>query len=113
MDPLTRILASVQGLQDSPWLVEVGTSRARTAGMDQRDGAASLMRLLREVPAGRRIPVLLENESWSFYSRRMSDTESKSSTGFQLHTRHLHRYEIECGDHVDPQADTLRGRLPA
>ena len=57
---------------------------------------ASLMRLLPDVPVKTTIPVLLDNETWSFhYTPDVRYGVEKLYQAFQLHTRHLHRYEVK------------------
>ena len=81
---------------DSPWLVETGDiqnekQREWTGAMER----TSLMQLLPGVPAKTKIPVLLENETWSFhYTPDVRYGAEKLYQAFQLHTRHLHRYEV-------------------
>ncbi len=81
---------------DSPWLTEVADiqeakQREWTSGMER----TSVVRLSTRVPTGTRIPVLLDNESWSFrYTPDVRYGTEKLYQAFQLHTRHLHRYEL-------------------
>jgi enterochelin esterase-like enzyme len=81
---------------DLAWLVEIGDirnpkQREWTSAMER----ASLVRLLPETPRGTTIPLLLENESWSFhYTPDVRYGAEKLYQAFQLHTRHLHRFEI-------------------
>ena len=49
-----------------------------------------------QAPAGVRIPLLLDNESWSFhYTPDVRYGREKLYQAFQLHTHHLHRYELK------------------
>ncbi len=81
---------------DSPWLVETGDiqnekQREWTGAMER----ASLVRLLSKVPARTTIPLLLENESWSFhFTPDVRYGVEKLYQAIQLHTKHLHRYEL-------------------
>ena len=82
---------------DSPWLAETGDiknpkQREWTSAMER----ASLMRLLPDVPAKTTIPILLDNETWSFhYTPDVRYGAEKLYQAFQLHTKHLHRYEVK------------------
>jgi len=82
---------------DSTWRLEVADlqnqkQREWTGAMER----ASVVRLLKEAPASTTIPVLLDNESWSFhYTPDVRYGTEKLYQAFQLHTRHLHRYEIQ------------------
>jgi pimeloyl-ACP methyl ester carboxylesterase len=81
---------------DSSWLEEVADlqspkQREWTSAMER----TSLIRLSSETPRGTRIPVLLDNESWSFhYTPDVRYGTEKLYQAFQLHTHNLHRYEI-------------------
>ncbi|HYK91851.1 MAG TPA: alpha/beta hydrolase-fold protein [Acidobacteriota bacterium] len=81
---------------DSPWLEEIGNlenpkQREWTSAMER----TSLIRLSSNVPHGISIPVLLDNESWSFFfTPDVRYGVEKLYQAFQLHTNHLHRYEI-------------------
>jgi len=82
---------------DSSWLVETGDiqnpkQREWTSAMER----ASLIRLLPDVPPKTTIPVLLDNETWSFhYTPDVRYGDEMLYQAFQLHTRHLHRYEVK------------------
>ena len=82
---------------DSPWIVEVADiqeskQREWTSAMER----TSVIQLSRETPRGTRIPVILENESWSFrYTPDVRYGVEKLYQAFQLHTNHLHRYELK------------------
>jgi hypothetical protein len=55
----------------------------------------SVIRLSPETPHGTRIPLLLDNESWSYaWTPDVRCGKEKLYQAFQLHTHHLHRYEL-------------------
>jgi hypothetical protein len=82
---------------DSPHVTETGDIRE----LKQREwtGAqsrTSLIRLSPDVPADTRIDLLLDNESWSFhFTPDVRYGREKLYQAFQLHRRHLHRYEVQ------------------
>jgi hypothetical protein len=82
---------------DSPWLSEVGDiqepkQREWTSAQER----TSLLHLSPKAPSGTSIPVLLDNESWSFhYTPDVRYGVEKLYQAFQLHTHHLHRSEIK------------------
>jgi len=82
---------------DSPWIVEVADiqeskQREWTSAMER----TSVILLSRETPRGTKIPLILENESWSFrYTPDVRYGVEKLYQAFQLHTNHLHRYELQ------------------
>ncbi|MCZ2079079.1 MAG: esterase family protein [Bryobacterales bacterium] len=56
----------------------------------------SLIRLAPATPAGTSIPLLLDNESWSYhYTPDVRYGKEKLYQAFQLHTRHLHRIVLQ------------------
>jgi len=56
---------------------------------------SSVIRLAPDVPAGTAIPLLLENESWSYtFTPDVRYGEQDLYQAFQLHQVHLHQYEI-------------------
>jgi pimeloyl-ACP methyl ester carboxylesterase len=81
---------------DSPWLTEVGDiqepkQREWTSAQER----TSLLYLSPKVPPGTTIEVLLDNESWSFhYTPDVRYGLEKLYQAFQVHTHHLHRYEV-------------------
>lgn len=81
---------------DSPWLVEVGDIQEQkqlewTSAMSR----TSLVRLSSEAPSGARIPLILENESWSYhYTPDVRYGTEPLYQAFQLHTFHLHRHDL-------------------
>jgi hypothetical protein len=81
---------------DSPWLAEIEDieeqKQLEWTGAKER---TSLVRLSPETPAGAAISVILDNESWSYhYTPDVRYGEEKLYQAFQLHTRHLHRFEF-------------------
>jgi hypothetical protein len=82
---------------DSPWLTEIGDiqepkQREWTSAMER----TSLVELSSPAPRGENIPLLLDNESWSFhYTPDVRYGTEKLYQAFQLHTHHLHRYAIK------------------
>ena len=81
---------------DSPWLAEIGDiqedKQREWTGARER---TSLVRLSPETPSGTDIQVLLDNESWSFhYTPDVRYGAQPLYQAFQLHTHHLHRYEL-------------------
>ena len=81
---------------DSPWVTEITDveeekQREWTSAMER----TSVIRLSPDTPHGTRIPVLLDNESWSFtWTPDVRYGVEKLFQAFQLHTHHLHRYEL-------------------
>lgn len=82
---------------DSPWLTEVEDLEEQkglewTSGEDR----TSVVRLSPETPHGTVIPLLLDNESWSYYyTPDVRYGKQDLYQAFQLHTHHLHRYELK------------------
>jgi len=80
----------------SPWVTETKDiqepkQREWTSAMER----TSLVQLSTETPPGTSIPLLLDNESWSFhYTPDVRYGTEKLYQAFQLHTHHLHRYAI-------------------
>lgn len=82
---------------DSPWVEEVGLiedeKQREWTGARER---TSLIHISARVAPGTMIPILLENESWSFhYTPDARYGTEKLYQAFQLHSRHLHRYTLE------------------
>lgn len=81
---------------DSPWITEVGDLEELkqlewTSGMER----TSVIRLSPHTPHGTRIPLLLDNESWSYWwTPDVRYGKEKLYQAFQLHTHHLHKYEL-------------------
>lgn len=82
---------------DAPHLTEIEDleeqKQLEWTGAKER---TSVVRLAPETPAGAVIPVVLDNESWSYrYTPDVRYGEEKLYQAFQLHTRHLHRFEFK------------------
>ena len=55
----------------------------------------SVIRLSLHTPHGTHIPLLLDNESWSFWwTPDVRYGVEKLYQAFQFHTHHLHEYEL-------------------
>ncbi|HUJ22595.1 MAG TPA: alpha/beta hydrolase-fold protein [Bryobacteraceae bacterium] len=82
---------------DSPWVTEVADLEEQkqlewTSGMER----TSVIRLSPDAPHGAVIPLLLDNESWSFcYTPDVRYGKEDLYQAFQLHTHHLHRWELK------------------
>jgi hypothetical protein len=81
---------------NSPWLTEVAdlqdSKQLEWTGAKER---TSLVRLAHDVPAGLAIPLLLDNESWSFhFTPDVRYGREPLYQAFQLHQHHLHRIEL-------------------
>jgi cephalosporin-C deacetylase-like acetyl esterase/enterochelin esterase-like enzyme len=90
----------------SPWISEV----ADIEEQKQREWTSakertSVLRLAATAPAGTRIPLLLDNESWSFrFTPDVRYGREPLYQAFQLHRHHLHRFELmvqQAGDRGD------------
>lgn len=81
---------------DSPWITVIGDleeqkQREWTSGMDR----TSIIRLAPNTPHGTHIPLLLDNESWSFWwTPDVRFGVEKLYQARQFHTHHLHRYTL-------------------
>jgi pimeloyl-ACP methyl ester carboxylesterase len=81
---------------DSPWVTEVGNLEEQkqlewTSGMER----TSVIRLSPNTPHGTRIPLFLDNESWSYtWTPDVRYGVEKLYQAFQLHTHHPYRYEL-------------------
>jgi len=81
---------------DSPWVTEVDRLEEQK-GLEWTGAKelTSVIRLSPETPHDTRIPLLLDNESWSFaWTPDVRYGEEKLYQAFQLHTHHLHQYEL-------------------
>ena len=82
---------------DSPWVTEVADLEEQkqlewTSGMER----TSVIRLAPGTPRGTVIPLLLDNESWSYYwTPDVRYGKEDLYQAFQLHTHHLHRWELK------------------
>jgi len=84
---------------DSEWLEEVADleeqKQREWTGAKER---TSVVRLAPSPPPGERVPVILATESWSFhYTPDVRYGPERLYQAFQLHQRHLHRYELRTG----------------
>jgi hypothetical protein len=80
---------------DSRWITEVADIQEQKqrewTGAQNR---TSLIELAKDTPTGT-IPLLLDNESWTFlYTPDVRYGPEKLYQAFQLHSRHLHKYEV-------------------
>ncbi len=81
---------------DSPYLVETQDIQHQkqlewTGAMER----TSLIRLSPDAPARTSIPVLLDNETWTYYyPPDLRFGKQQLEQAIQLHTHHLHRYEL-------------------
>ncbi len=82
---------------DSPWLEEIGDiQEQKQLEWTSAKERTSLVRLSPSTPPGTVIPVILDNESWSYYfTPDVRYGREKLYQAFQLHSRHLHRYQIK------------------
>jgi len=81
---------------DSPWVTEVNRLEEQK-GLEWTNAKelTSVIRLSPETPHGTHILLLLDNESWSFaWTPDVRYGTEKLYQAFQLHTHHLHRYEL-------------------
>jgi hypothetical protein len=80
---------------DSRWVQEIADLQEQkqlewTGGHER----TSLVRLAAETPSGTTIRLLLDNETWSYhYTPDVRYGREPLYQAFQLHRRHLHRYE--------------------
>ena len=82
---------------ESPWVREVGDieeeKQREWTGARER---TSLIALSTSAPQGDGISLLLSNESWSFhYTPDVRYGVLPLYQAFQLHTRHLHKLELQ------------------
>jgi hypothetical protein len=81
---------------ESPWITEIADieeeKQREWTGAHER---TSLIQVSASTPHGTEIPLLLSNESWSFhYTPDVRYGGLPLYQAFQLHTRHLHRYQL-------------------
>ena len=81
----------------SPWIEEVADiqegKQLEWTGARER---TSLVRLSPKAPRGEKLTLLLENESWSYrYTPDVRYGTEPLYQAFQLHTHHLHEYELK------------------
>lgn len=81
---------------DSPWITDVGDlEEQKQLEWTSAKERTSVIRLSPNTPHGTRIPLLLDNESWSFaWTPDVRYGKEKLYQAFQLHTHHLHHYEL-------------------
>jgi hypothetical protein len=81
---------------DSPWIEEVADlAEQKQLEWTSAKERTSVIRLSGEAPAGTVIPLILDNESWSFtFTPDVRYGALPLYQAFQLHQRHLHRLEI-------------------
>jgi hypothetical protein len=91
---------------DSPWITETARLEEQkqlewTSGQE----LTSVIRLASGTPPGTEIPLLLDNESWSFtFTPDVRYGKERLYQAFQLHQHHLHRLMLIAGE------DTGRGK---
>ncbi|MCX6624573.1 MAG: alpha/beta hydrolase-fold protein [Acidobacteria bacterium] len=96
--------AKVRG--DSPWLEEVGDIQEQKqlewTGAKER---TSVVRLSPSAPAGAGIPVILDNESWSYtFTPDVRYGKERLYQAYQLHARHLNTFDLGAPKHLVGQA---------
>ncbi|HSB14449.1 MAG TPA: alpha/beta hydrolase-fold protein [Bryobacteraceae bacterium] len=81
---------------DSPHVTEIGDiQEQKQLEWTSSKERTSLIRLSPDAPAGAKILLLLDNESWSYhYTPDVRYGTEKLYQAFQLHSRHLHRLEL-------------------
>ncbi len=84
---------------DSPWLREAGDiQEQKQLEWTSAKERTSLVKLAPETPKGTVIPLLLDNESWSYhFTPDVRYGVEKLYQAFQFHTHHLHRHELRAG----------------
>jgi hypothetical protein len=81
---------------DSPALTEVADiQEQKQLEWTSAKNRSSVIRLEPGTPSNRVIPLILENETWSYHNTPdVRFGEEKLYQAFQLHTFHLHRYQL-------------------
>jgi predicted alpha/beta superfamily hydrolase len=84
---------------DSPWISEiVRLEEQKGAEYTSAMELTSVIRLSSEAPPGAEIPLILDNESWSFaYTPDVRFGKEPLDIAFQLHEHHLHRLVLRVG----------------
>jgi hypothetical protein len=84
---------------DSEWISEVDDlEEQKQLEWTSAKERTSVIGLAAGTPAGTAIPLLLDNESWSYhYTPDVRYGTEKLYQAFQLHKHHLHRYELKVG----------------
>lgn len=81
---------------DSPWLAEVGDiAEQKQLEWTSAQNRTSLVKLSASTPAGARIPVVLDSESWSYtWTPDVRYGTERLYQAFQLHKHYLHTYVL-------------------
>ncbi len=81
---------------DSPYLVEIDDiQEQKQLEWTSAQERTSLVRLAADTPPRTMIPLLLDNESWSFhFTPDVRYGSERLYQAFQLHRRHLHEYSL-------------------
>jgi enterochelin esterase-like enzyme len=84
---------------DSPWITEIeNLEEQKQLEWTSAKERTSVIRLAPETPVNTPVALLLDNESWSYqYTPDVRYGVEKLYQAFQLHTHHLHRYELNVG----------------
>jgi hypothetical protein len=82
---------------ESPWIIETRDIQEQKqlewTGAKER---TSLIEMARDAPAAAVIPLILENETWSYhFTPDVRYGKERLYQAFQLHDRRLHRYELK------------------
>lgn len=81
---------------DSPRIIEVAElEEQKQLEWTGAKECTSVIRLAPDTPPGTRIPLLLDNESWSYtWTPDVRYGTERLYQAFQFHSRHLHRHEL-------------------
>ena len=81
---------------DAQWITEVADlQEQKQLEWTSAKERTSLIRLAPNTPTGTRIPLLLDNESWSYtWTPDVRYGAERLYQAFQFHHHHLHRYEL-------------------
>ena len=81
---------------DSPRITEVADiQEQKQLEWTSAKERTSVIRLAADTPPGTRVPLLLDNESWSYtWTPDVRYGTERLYQAFQLHRHHLHRYEL-------------------
>lgn len=81
---------------DSPQISEVADiQEQKQLEWTSAKERTSVIRLAADTPPGTRVPLLLDNESWSYtWTPDVRYGTERLYQAFQLHRHHLHRYEL-------------------
>jgi hypothetical protein len=84
---------------ESPWISEVNRmEEQKQLEWTSAKERTSVIRLSPDTPPGTEIPLLLDNESWSFtFTPDVRYGKERLYQAFQLHQHHLHRLTIAVG----------------